>query len=207
MKKVGLALFLLQTVSSQSFAGANPEVQIALDCRAHDEARDCSTTYESCADIQYEYAGTGDYDIGVVIYDLAEVNGVTYAIQYSGLQDAEFVGFTGCVPHESRTLGPDYISIIAVWGADCPTPLPGAGILLGWLHLRGGPGTIEIIPCACSDSVEVVDCSYQVDDIPPERWHAGFVGGANPGPGSVPPCGGTTPVSAHTWGTLKRVYQ
>ena len=65
MCKIGVLLTtlgLLLAAAGSALAGANPDAELALDCRAH-ESRQCGGTYADCGSIQYQYPGTGDYDI------------------------------------------------------------------------------------------------------------------------------------------------
>jgi hypothetical protein len=198
-----LAVLLMLPVAV--FGGQNPDAEVALDCRAHDRTRACGGIYSSCTDVQYEYSGTGDYDIIVVLYGFEGVTAVEYTLDYSGLADAEFGGYTSCSSLDIEEPEPGYFTVAHAWTTCQSPPSPGGGITVGWIRLYGGAGEVDVVPSRTSGYLRVLDCDFELDPI--LIGHAGFVGGAYPGQGYVAPCGEATAVEGKTWGGVKSLYR
>lgn len=204
-RSAAIATLIAGILSPPAFAGPNPEVHLALDCRPAAK-RPCGAVYASCDDVQQVYAGEGPWHVIVVMYHYTGVRGIQFAVDYSAIPDVEAGPFHGCGKLTGTVYEPGRTHVWMAWsscqiGSDPPTD---AGIMVGWFELWGGPGRIDFVP-HFEGFLQVVDCET-VERDPIHTLHPGFVGGAMPGPSDLPPCFGPTAATAGTWGAVKALY-
>jgi hypothetical protein len=204
-------------LSSDAFAGQNPNANLAIDMQIPPAkgVRSCTPTYSSCsAVVQTRAVGGGAaaarYHAIVVLYRLhpAGVRGAEYRLSWGG---AYFYGFQNC---------PDFI----IGGADQggftdiaqtysaprvgPNPDPGTGgLTLGWLDVYSTvPFRVDFGSTELHGWPLVLGADGETDLV--HTLHSGFGQGGVPGPGDLPPCTqGPTSTQATTWSNVKALYR
>jgi hypothetical protein len=198
--------------AGQAFAGANPEINLALDVVARSGKRTCTPAYASCSAITQAGTpdGSGYLDIIIVAYRYAELKGVEYGVDWdNGLY---YTAFQDCADNSviDDVTYPGEIACSQAW-AGCnyaADPAPGtSGIGVGWLKLwtDGGAYRMDIVPNPSNSLLQALDCENNLDII--HTVHPGFVG-MQPGGEDLPPCTmGPTANAPATWGGVKSLYR
>jgi hypothetical protein len=212
MKKllaISLASVMVLGAASYVFAGANPNVQFAIDCQARNNKRACTPLYTSCSGITQEYHAIGFTDAIVVVYMYTVISAAEYGVTWCA--DAYFTEFKNCADFivGGVELPTDWISCAQSWSAlqYATSPDPGtSGIGVGWLKLYTyGPCRVDFVP---SDQgfIQVLDDLLIADQY--HTIHPGLLGSAVPEPGDLDPCEmGPTATESSTWGNVKSLYR
>ena len=192
-------------VGTAAFAGGNPAMQLALVVQPHQQ-RSCGATYTDCTAMQYRYDGGGSFDVMVVAYNFTGLTGVSYALDYSGVDGASFGSFQNCADLELHSTEPGLYASSQAWSTCQAPPTGGAGVVLGWLELWGdGTGRIDLVANPGEGGILAVDCAFQRDVI--SATHPAFVGGALARQGDTSPCGEILADQSSTWGGVKSLYR
>lgn len=221
MKKllaISIAAVMCLGVAGHAFAGANPNINLAVDVQVKAKTRSPGScggmpTYSSCAVIN-QVGGGGpiatQQDVMFVAYHFVGITAIEFGCDWSSTTFAYGATWTKCSDLEITRVGATNLSAALVWNA-CkvsPAPEPGTGgVVAGWMRttLYSDPGTYHIVP---SDTGVLLsaDCAFQGDEL--HTVHDGFSNGAVPGPTDLAPCAmGPTATETTTWSGVKALYR
>lgn len=195
-RTIAIAAILILGLSGATLAGNNPIAKVAVHVVPHGSPS-CKAlpSIASCEDI-IETEASSNVDAYPVFYDMVEYKGIAYAMTWPGASSG---AFTGC---SEFTVGD------IVWPGDGTSHTWGTCqvntvVIPGYIWLFPTEGQICIIPHPHEfiNSIQLGDCTPELDTIPPDRTFCAGVAGAV----GDDPCQPAT--EAATWGAIKSLFR
>jgi len=194
-----LVFVMLVLASACAHGGSNAGHKIAIHVMSH-ESRTCSKSFPtitSCEDIVTTYADSGDIDVFPVFYELTEVTGMEYGLEWpTAWGTCAFTTCTGDFAIGGITNPGDGLSLTWTSCQEVSVVIVG----FGWISATGG-GMVRIVDSDATSGIGVVDCAFRAD-APEDTVHAG-IGGEE----GDDPCDQPVPTDYSSWGKIKGMFR